>query len=350
MAFVPRVPFSSVLSITNRCNLKCAHCFASANEHLNGELSIFQWRGIIDDLHSCGVFRFTFSGGEPFARSDWRDLAEYVFSKPGTLRFNTNATLITDETAEYLRGTGRVNGFIVGLDGADAETHDALRSPGAFEGAIRGIEALRKVGYRPQGFCVITKLNIEKVEGILRLAKKLGLSCLTLTPMTASGRGKRNVAELTPSLDEKRALVDELNQLRSELGGLMDGTWCNVAKKVAEYRDRGPTNEGPVKCIQRCGAVNGGFAVRADGQLSPCEQGMDYPCGSLLERSFKDLWSNAERCTHIRKHWSTTLDEIEGCRDCEWRRDCNGGCPASAHSATGIWPSRDPSACYRELV
>ena len=347
---VPRIPFSAVLSITNRCNLNCPHCFASANEHLNEELSDEQWMRIIDDLHSSGVFKFTFSGGEPFARPGWERLLEYVINKPGTVRFNTNATLITSEIADYLKSTGRVRGFIVGLDGPDAATHDAFRGKGAFDSAVRGINALTRVGFRPSGFCVVTRINVEKIESTLRFAKELGLSRLTLTPMTASGRGRRNLDRLEISVEQKRNLVDELNRLRPELGKFMDGTWSNVARKVAELNRNGPTQSAPVKTIQRCGAVNSAFAVRADGQLAPCEQGEDYPCGSLLERSLKDLWRNAEPVKHIRSHWTTTLDEIEGCHDCEWKRDCNGGCPAAAHSATRIWPSRDPGCCYRELI
>ena len=349
---IPRIPFSAVLSITNICNLSCRHCFAKANECLDDELDFEQWRGIIDDLHSSGVFKYTFSGGEPFARPDWKELAEYLFAKPASLRFNTNATLITEDIARYLRNTGRVRGFIVSLDGPDAETHDALRGAGAFDAAMRGIGFLREAGYKPQGFCTITQLNIEKVEPTLHLARELSLSCLTLTPMTASGRGRRNMERLLPSIEQKRALVDELNRLRDSdgLGKFMDGTWSNVARKVQEFRERGPSRDRPVMCIQRCGAVNGGLTVRADGQLAPCEQGADYPCGNLLERPLKDLWRNSKKCSHIRAQWMTSLDEIEDCRDCEWRRDCNGGCPAGAHSATGIWPSRDPGSCYRELV
>jgi len=317
---------------------------------LDDELTAEQWRSIVDDLHSSGVMRYTFSGGEPFARPDWRDLLEYVIHKPATVRFNTNATLITDEIAQYLKSTGRVKGFIVSLDGPDAATHDALRGHGAFDAAIRGIEFLKAAEFRPKGFCTITRFNADRIEETLRFGKDLGLSCLTLTPMTASGRGRKNIERLEITIDQKRALVEELNRLRPELGQFMDGTWKNVSEKVAEYRERGPTMDGPVKTIQRCGAVNGGFTVRADGQLTPCEQAEDYPCGSLLERSLKDLWENAEPVKHIRSHWKTTLDEIEGCRDCIWRRDCNGGCPAGAHSATGIWPSRDPGCCYRDLI
>ncbi len=347
---VPRIPFSAVLSITNRCNLNCPHCFASANEHLDDELSDEQWMRIIDDLHKSGVFKFTFSGGEPFARPGWERLLEYVINKPATVRFNTNATLITSETAEYLRSTGRVRGFIVGLDGPDASTHDTFRGNGAFGSAIRGIGALRKAGFHPSGFCVVTRINVAKIESTLRFAKELGLSRLTLTPMTASGRGQRNVADMQVSPEQKRQLIEKINELRSEFGRFIDGTWSNVARKVVELNNNGPTEGVPVKTIQRCGAVNTGFTVRADGQITPCEQGEDYPCGSLLERSLKDLWRNAEPIKHIRSHWSTTLDEIDGCHDCVWRRDCNGGCPAAAHSATGIWPSRDPGCCYRELI
>ncbi len=346
----PKIPFSAVLSITNHCNLNCPHCFASANEHLSSELSDEQWMDIIDDLHNSGVFKYTFSGGEPFARPNWKELVEYVIQKPATLRFNTNATLITEDVARYLRNTGRVKGFIVSLDGPDAETHDYFRGPGSFEKAIRGIRALRDFGYRPQGFCTITKFNVEKVEATLRLAQDLGLSCLTLTPFTASGRGKRNMDDYALDTTQKRALIDRLNELRPELGKVMSGTCSNVAKKVAELREKGPSKDKPVMRVQHCGAAANGFTVRADGQLVPCEQFAAYPCGSLLEKPLREIWWDSDHCQHIRKSWDTSLEELEGCKDCEWNRDCNGGCPASAHSSSGQWPHRDVNGCMKELI
>lgn len=349
-AAIPRIPFSAVLSITNRCNLNCPHCFASANEHLSSELSDEQWMDIIDDLHASGVLKYTFSGGEPFTRPSWKKLVEYVIDKPATLRFNTNATLITDEIARYLRDIGRVKGFIVSLDGPDAETHDAFRGPGTFDAALNGIRALRGVGYRPQGFCTITIFNIDKIEATLHLAQKLELSCLTLTPITASGRGKRNVDRLVPGKERMRKLIDQLNILRPELGKVMSGTCSNVAKKVAELREKGPSKDKPVMHVQRCGAAANGFTIRADGQLVPCEQFAAYPCGSVLERPLREVWRDSAQCRHIRESWKTTLDRLDDCKNCEWNRDCNGGCPASAYSATGHWPHRDVLGCIRDLI
>ena len=68
-----------VWNCTQRCNLKCAHCYASSTDRAAGkELSTAQARTMIDDLAAMGVPVLLFSGGEPLLRAD--------VSGPGRLR------------------------------------------------------------------------------------------------------------------------------------------------------------------------------------------------------------------------------------------------------------------------
>ena len=48
---------------TNRCNLKCAHCYQDADECDNRELSTEEARAMISDIARAGFKIMIFSGG-----------------------------------------------------------------------------------------------------------------------------------------------------------------------------------------------------------------------------------------------------------------------------------------------
>ncbi|HPD60977.1 MAG TPA: hypothetical protein PKV48_04350, partial [Thermodesulfobacteriota bacterium] len=57
------IPFSVVFEITDRCNLKCLHCYQE-----NGgkeELNFHEIKVILDDLEKLGTLKVTLTGGEP---------------------------------------------------------------------------------------------------------------------------------------------------------------------------------------------------------------------------------------------------------------------------------------------
>jgi len=85
----------------------------------------------------------------------------------------TNGTLLTEDIAKELKACG-IARVSISLDGADPSAHDGFRKmPGAFEGAIKGIEVLKKVGIPFQINTTITAVNMEEIPKVHELAKKL---------------------------------------------------------------------------------------------------------------------------------------------------------------------------------
>ena len=61
------------LEVAARCQLACSYCYA--RDRPATELSTSQWKAIISDLASYGVFQITFGGGEPTLREDLKERA-----------------------------------------------------------------------------------------------------------------------------------------------------------------------------------------------------------------------------------------------------------------------------------
>ena len=55
---------------TNRCNLKCRHCYQNAGESKEQELTTSEARELIDGIARAGFKIMIFSGGEALMRLD----------------------------------------------------------------------------------------------------------------------------------------------------------------------------------------------------------------------------------------------------------------------------------------
>lgn len=91
--FLPElVPVKGALSspsvvffvVTNKCNLRCKHCFVSNSvlSSPNSDLPLQDIQKIILDLKKNNVFKVIITGGEPFLRKDIIDILSFV-SKQG---------------------------------------------------------------------------------------------------------------------------------------------------------------------------------------------------------------------------------------------------------------------------
>lgn len=65
-----RIPFSVLFELTDRCNLRCQHCYGSLGSPRTKELSLSKIESVLDELREHGTVDVTFSGGEVLLRSD----------------------------------------------------------------------------------------------------------------------------------------------------------------------------------------------------------------------------------------------------------------------------------------
>ena len=157
---------------TKTCNLKCKHCYASAdNKRYEGELTLSQSKKFIDDLKEFNVPALLFSGGEPLMKENILEILEYASHKEIRSTISTNGTLLDKNTCKALKkfNVGYVG---VSLDGIGSN-HDKFRGViGSFDSALKGIrnciEAGQKVGLR----FTINKNNYKELDEIFRLIRE----------------------------------------------------------------------------------------------------------------------------------------------------------------------------------
>lgn len=122
--FNKRSPLYGSADIINVCNLHCEHCYWWLNRKENDDLSLDDWKKIINEKFKKNhVFIVTVVGGEPMMRKDVVELFANEFPK--------RACVVTNGTypIPHLKN---IYFYWVSIDG-DKKTHNEIRGNGAWE-------------------------------------------------------------------------------------------------------------------------------------------------------------------------------------------------------------------------
>ncbi len=96
-------PESISLTITNHCNLRCRMCgqwseegyIRHNTETLKHEMSLADWKRVVDELACHGVSSLLLRGGEVFMFPGIVELLEYIHAKGIFISIDTNGTMLT---------------------------------------------------------------------------------------------------------------------------------------------------------------------------------------------------------------------------------------------------------------
>ena len=276
------------LHVTDRCNLACRHCLVASGPRGEGGLPTEAWHRVILEAAALGAETFYLTGGEPLLRTDLVELLELITREVGaTAVVMTNGTLLDGELAGRLARLPEGRLFLqVSLDGSTAERNDALRSPGSFAGAVRGLRAAVGAGLQTTVAAVVMRANLDDLGGLAELARGLGVGQLHLMWQHARERGARF---RRPALAELISAVSVLAGRAAESGLVVDN--LEHARRIA--------NGDPFVKYDLSNACWDSLAVHHDGKVYPsaCLVGIASElAGSLQERSLKEIWLESPVC------------------------------------------------------
>lgn len=334
--------------VTRRCNLACVHCRASALfGPYAGELTTDEGKRLLDDIAAFSSPVIILTGGEPLLRPDIYELATYGDFKGMRMVLATNATLVTETIARRMLDSG-IRRVSVSIDGLDAASHDGFRGvPGAFGGAMAGIEALKHAGMEFQINTTITQANLAQIEGIFGLALKLGAVAHHIFLLVPTGRG-RDLADQEISPQDYEKTLQWFHEKSLTCPIQLKATCAPHYHRIARRRRKGASSAStarghghPFQAMTRgCMGGSSFCFVSHTGQVQPCGY-LELDCGRLREKSFADIWNNSDTFRNLRD-----LRLLKGkCGRCEFIRVC-GGCRARAYEITGDYLAEEPFCVY----
>ena len=343
-----------VWNMTQRCNLKCVHCYAKAKT-LHGEdpISFEQAKTMISDLAAFNCPVMLFSGGEPLVREDLVDLAKFATEQGMRAVISTNGTLITKDKARELKSVG-LSYVGISLDGLK-DVHDHFRGvAGAFDAALTGIKNCQEEGLKVGLRFTINKRNASEIPGIFKLLREREIPRACFYHLVYSGRGTSLIDE-DLSHTETRATVDLIMDETRKLFDLgqpkeiltvdnhADGpyVWLRLQR---EYPKRA---EDVFKLLQFNEGNNSGrgfSCISWDGKVHADQFWREHVFGNVLERPFSAIWNdpNIELLHKLKDKKSYVGGR---CAKCKFLPICAGSYRARAEAVYGDPWAADP-ACY----
>jgi Fe-coproporphyrin III synthase len=343
-----------VWNVTQRCNLKCVHCYAHAKDNdLKRKLTVREGKHLIDDLAEFGVPVILFSGGEPLVRKDLPELASYAVKKGIRAVISTNGTLITRRIAQNLKDIG-LSYVGISLDGMEA-INDRFRGvQGAFASALKGIENCKNAGIRVGLRFTINKQNAHQIPEIFKLLEDMDIPRVCFYHLVYAGRGSELVKE-DLSHEETRKAVDLIMDLTRQL---FDRHHPKEVLTVDNHAD-GPylymrlLRENPrrarevlelLKMNQGNSSGIGIGCVSWDGEVYADQFWRYYSFGNVRNRPFSEIWTDIS--DPLMKKLKAKKRHAKGrCASCRWLDICAGNFRVRSEALTGdVW-APDP-ACY----
>ncbi len=332
---------------TRNCNLACKHCRASADlGPFDGELDTAASFRLLDQIAELGSPIVILTGGEPLLRDDIFDISRYGTDKGLRMVMAPNGTLITPEHARNMADSG-IKRISVSLDGATREKHDDFRGvPGAFDGALRGIELAKEAGIEFQINTTISKLNLDQIPMIQELAVRLGAVAHHIFLLVPTGRGKYMIDQEINAREYEETLnwfYDQRDKTPLQLKATCAPHYYRILRQRAREEGKKVTFESHGLDAVTRGCLGGcGFCfISHRGIVQPCGF-LQVDSGNVTQESFADIWRGSKVFLALRNY-----DDLKGkCGECEYKRVC-GGCRARAFEATGDIMDEEPLCSYR---
>ena len=303
------------LEITQKCNMKCLHCYEGDNHASeNNPLSVNEWKKVIDQLKNLNVKRIVVIGGEPTLQKDIVEIMKYLSELRTDVTIFTNGSQITDELRKIIVEKGiRVK---VSLYGHNSFVHDRITCiPGSFITLIDNIKYFLKCGVKVSIAVVLMRENEEHYDSILNFVKSLNVESYKFDVIREVFDGKQSLH--TP---KQKDIVNYARRLAPQF---------KISKGKFD------------KACYKNTCWDGKIVVSECGKVMPCVFARDIICGNLREKSLKDILEGEQ----LRKCWEMTFQEITQCKDCEFRFACND-CRPLAMSKDNCLTAKNPRCGY----
>jgi uncharacterized protein len=334
---------SSWLHLTDRCNLRCSYCYLP---HLREDMSSETGRASIDAIFRSAIannfkqIKLKYAGGESLLRyllilelhSYAKQLAEKygVFLEEVVL---SNGTLLTNEMAKTLKSLDIR--LMISIDGM-GHYHDSQRpyagGRGSFKDVSDAVDLALSNKLVPNISVTVSSRTAEGLPDIMEwiLERELPFS------LNFYRENELSASQMDMDLDEQK-MIDGMkaafkvieNNLprRGFLGGIIDRANLSAAH------------------IHTCGVGQNYLVFDQNGQVAKCQMHIQKPISNInVEDPLAVIRADQIGIQNI------SVEEKEGCKTCEWKYWCTGGCSLATYRTTGRYDVKSPNCnIYKAL-
>ena len=274
---------SCMFELTYRCSEMCIHCYNPGATRNNDEvshradlkeLSLEDYKHIIDDMYDNGLVKVCLSGGDPFSKEFTWDLLDYLYQKGIAVDVFTNGQKIVKQVKRLADYYPRLVG--VSIYSGIAKDHDAItRIPGSWEKSMQVVKELYDLAVPMNLKCCVMQPNLHSYYMVADLAKEYGAIPQFEINITESNDGDICAKQLRLTEEQLKVVLRDNN--------------------LALYVGKEAPNYGGIKrdiSLCSCGAGDTGFCMSPNGDLRGCTA-FTLTYGNLLEQSISEILRNS---------------------------------------------------------
>ncbi len=327
----------ALLKITDRCDLRCAHCFVSATAE-GSDMSVSSILLAIPRLKEARVGTVTLTGGEPLVHPELPEILERLVEAGFEVTVCTNAVSLSDELLRDVKRLGHVS-FNVSLDGITADSHGKFRGRReSFEATLENSRRLGSAGLLKGVLSTPNSLaSGDEYVALFDLANDLDADYLLMNPLSSFGRGIGSRRRL--KADERT--MSEIQSRIQEAAG--DGSPEAVFIRF-------PNESRPLSgCI--AGDI---FYVFVNGDVAVCPYlvfATENPGAKhrrdefIVGNLFDDSGNIASKLDAYKFHERYSVGANPSCAGCSADASCGKGCPAAVIASGGRIGDLDADVC-----
>lgn len=210
-----------VLDVTNKCNLKCPVCFASANERYSFHPTIEEIRNMYQTIldHVPHPIAVQVSGGEPTIRDDLPEIVKLGKSMGiDYIEVNTNAVRLGQDIdfLKKIKEAG-VDSLYFSFDGVTADVFIKTCGRDLLEAKVKALENCKTVEMGVTLVCVVAPgINLHQVGDVIQFAKSWipTVKGIHFQPLSYFGRYPK-----VPKDEDRVVLPDLLMEIEKQTNG-----------------------------------------------------------------------------------------------------------------------------------
>ncbi len=316
----PEMPISVNLMATTQCTTDCIYCYADRSLHPVMETS--KVLELISELHDEGVVNITLTGGDVFARKDWKTILKSMRDLEYFPYISTKTPVSPDDIL-FLKSLG-YNEIQFSLD-SHSETilKGMVNAPENYLQKV--VDFLRAAGennFKILIRSVVTKQNadINQITGFYNFLSAFdAVKEWAITPAFFSPYKADHYKNLQVNNDDLKDIYafskrDDL-KFPILLNKISDkGYRLKSTESVEDY----------VVANQICMANTTALSILANGRCSLCEmlyEADEYILGDVRKSSVRDIW-NSNKALGLYHLKQAAIDKDSACASCTVFEQC----------------------------
>lgn len=305
-----RKPVDALFFITFRCTSHCKTCTLWQRCDAVGELSLDEWKRVVDMCHEMGVKGVELFGGDALLRLDVLiPLIRYIKTKDGMeTDLVTNSNLLTDEVAEQLVAAG-IDDIWFSIDGVSSWHNRVRGRDDAFERVDRAIDAvLRARGSRCRprirANTTISNLNYDHFDEVLAYAESKGMDFMHCeyagefwdelldrsvidgirpNPYFVRQEGR----SILVTREQAEVIKDKIEKMKQAVREMRISLQTeNVDRLTIQQMTTGLCDN------RRCHITRTKVTIDPRGNVVGCGFFADWKLGNIRQQHLRDIWDN----------------------------------------------------------